>query len=131
MRQQVDSLGDCLGLRPQLASVAQQVVVRIDEQQTRPIRNIITQRQDLLPSLCLRPQPVPEFLRAAAEEHLCWSEVLGIDKRAVVVAMVLLIGSSVLAARAAPNAKSQTEGIVVVSAWSGADDAAVPRSPAN
>lgn len=132
MRQQVDSLGDRLGLRPQLASVAQQVVVRIDEQQTRPIRNIITQRQDLLSSFaCMRPEPVPQFLRATAEEPLPNPQFRYRDVRAVVVTTMLLVGSSVLAVHPAPDPKSQTEDIIAVSARSGADDAAVSPSRAN
>ena len=51
MRQQFDGLGDRLGLRPQLAPVAQQVIVRIDEQQSGPLRGIITQCQDPLPKI--------------------------------------------------------------------------------
>jgi hypothetical protein len=47
MRQQVDGLGDCLGFGPELASVTQQVVVRIDEQQPGPIRGIITFPEDV------------------------------------------------------------------------------------
>jgi hypothetical protein len=48
-----------------------------------------------------------------------------------VVATMLLMGSSVLAVRVAPNPKSQTKDIVAVSARSGADDAAVSPSRAN
>ena len=38
---QVDGLGDRLGFGPQLAAIAQQVVIGIDEQQSGPIRGII------------------------------------------------------------------------------------------
>src|SRR5215510_12966390 len=47
MRQQVDGLGNRPGFGPQLASLAQQVVVWIDNQQAGVIRGIIIQRQRL------------------------------------------------------------------------------------
>src|SRR5262250_1424892 len=47
MRQQVDSLGNRPGFGPQLASLAQQVVVWIDDQQAGVIRVIIIKRQRL------------------------------------------------------------------------------------
>ena len=50
MRQQVHGLGDRLGFGPELASIAQQVVIGIDEQQSGPTRIIIVQRQVSLPS---------------------------------------------------------------------------------
>src|SRR5262245_48624212 len=45
MRQQVDGLGNRPGYGPQLASLAQQVVVWIDDQQAGVIRGVIIQRQ--------------------------------------------------------------------------------------
>jgi hypothetical protein len=41
MRQQIHGFGDLLDLGPQLASIAEQVIIGIDEQQSGPIRGII------------------------------------------------------------------------------------------
>src|SRR5271167_3409971 len=41
MRQQIHGFGDLLDLGPQLAAIAEQVIIGIDEQQSGPIRGII------------------------------------------------------------------------------------------
>src|SRR5262245_50149958 len=83
MRQQVDGLGNRPGFGPQLASLAQQVVVWIDDQQAGVIRGIIIQRQRLPsyePCLCLRQarwarkkeDPCPRACRSLAIIWRIW-----------------------------------------------------------
>ena len=54
MRQQVNRLGDRSDLRPEFAPIAQEIVIRIDEQQAGPVRGIVVKRQQYSPS-----PPVP------------------------------------------------------------------------
>src|SRR6516225_9987729 len=49
MRQQFHRLGNCLEVRPEFAPVAQEIVIRIDEQQAGPVRGIVVKRQKYSP----------------------------------------------------------------------------------
>jgi len=54
MRQQVNRLSDRFDVRPEFAPIAQEIVIRIDEQQAGPVRGIVVERQQYSPS-----PPVP------------------------------------------------------------------------